>query len=175
MESNRKRSKVVMIPTNGRDIAMLSKRTKDGMLQSATGRQGVANNNTMWQPQHLYLTTDEDPKEGDWVYSDEREYGIFKWDEKCPLVVRKIISSTDPKLYTPLGPDDVNIFDIPFPHPSQSFIEKYCKLGGIDEVDVEYVYHKVWDKQTEELLEKYITLKVDSNNEITIHAIEEMW
>jgi len=126
-------------------------------------------------PQHLYFTTDEDTKEGDWVYSDEREYGIFKWDEKCPLVVRKIISSTDPKLYTPLGPDDVNIFDIPFPQPSQSFIEKYCKLGGIDEVDVEYVYHKVWDKQTEELLEKYITLKVDSNNEITIHAIEEMW
>jgi len=170
MESNRKRTKVVMLPTNGKDVAMLSKRTKDGMLQSANGREGVANCNTMWQPQHLYFTTDEEIKEGDWclkpLYKDGIKLGFgilqadssyfggygYDWEEH-----HKIIATTDPKLN--------------LPQPSQAFIEKYCKLGGIDEVDVEYFeeaymsggYHYTKKPQ----------LKVDSHNSITIHPIEE--
>jgi len=71
-----KEAKVHMLPTNGKDIAMLSKRVKDGMLQSANGPEGVANCNTMWQPQHLYILSDEDIKKGDWFVKPVYKGGI---------------------------------------------------------------------------------------------------
>jgi hypothetical protein len=188
MESNRKRTKVVMLPTNGKDVAMLSKRTKDGMLQSANGREGVANCNKLWQPQHLYFTTDEEIKEGDWclkpLYKDGIKLGFgilqadssyfggygYDWEEH-----HKIIATTDPKLTVnisrPLGVTQE------LPKPSQAFIEKYCKLGGIDEVDVECeddnygALFTLIDGSTETVIAQ--KLKVDSHNSITIHPIEE--
>ena len=177
MEANRKRVQVHMLPTNGKDIAMLSKRVKDGMLQSANGPEGVANCNTMWQPQHLYFTNDEEIKEGDWYLlgnTPRQSTGdLGKPDTKW----LKIIASTDPKLTTCKdGKDDKGFrtFELNIiPQPSQAFIKAYCEQGGIDEVDVEYEYHKVWDRQTEELLEKYLLLKVDSHNTITTHRIIE--
>ena len=173
MEANRTRTQVHMLPTNGKDIAMLSKRVKDGMLQSANGTEGVANCNTMWQPQHLYFTTDEEIKEGDWmmnlngdtIYQHFGNGGDFEqWN--------KIIATTDPELE--------------LPQPSQAFIKAYCEQGGFDEVDVEYVEMitcKLCNKSEEECSDNFTCegnmigediLKVDPiHNTITTHRIVE--
>jgi len=144
---------------------------------------------------HLYFTTDEEIKKDDNIYS--KYYGIGKitsnshanYKGDFPLLAeflnkpnyfvpynidgsytqnrkkiylndcRKIIASTDPKLT--------------LPQPSQAFIEKYCKVGGIDEVDVEYRVHfnnKAWLPE-----HRVLSLKTDSHNTITIHAIKDSW
>lgn len=103
------------------------------------------------KPQHLYITTDEEIKEGDWFLHPKYEKGIktglevrkadssyfggygYDW-EFC----RKIIATTDSNL----GITDHRISPVPnfvdFPQIPQSFIEDYCKAGGIDKVLVEY-------------------------------------
>lgn len=170
----KKEAQVHMLPTNGKDIAMLSKRVKDGMLQSANGPEGVANCNTMWQPQHLYFTTDEEIKEGDLCYDEGASPGwngiknISKclrtdkkgyWNKRC----NKIIASTDPKLLA----DGL-------PQPSQAFIEKFCKVGGIDEVDVEYERVSAFEQRGLPSRLKINILKVDPvHNTITTHRIVE--
>ena len=192
MEANRKRVQVHMLPTNGKDIAMLSKRVKDGMLQSANGTEGVANCNTMWQPQHLYFTTDEEIKEGDWmmnlngdkIYQHFGNGGDFEqWN--------KIIATTDPKLTVhweghEYGTAREISAEVYLPQPSQAFIKAYCEQGGFDEVDVEYVEMitcKLCNKSEEECSDNFTCegnmigediLKVDPiHNTITTHRIVE--
>ena len=192
MEANRKRVQVHMLPTNGKDIAMLSKRVKDGMLQSANGPEGVANCNTMWQPQHLYFTTDEEIKEGDWYLlgnTPRQSTGdLGKPDTKW----LKIIASTDPKLLTELGRykkmDARESFtfkkgrelpsDYKLPQPSQAFIEKFCKVGGIEYVNVEYTRDMDSMQLNIDSKGKISSwkLKVDFiHNTITIHPIKDSW
>lgn len=177
MEANRKKTQVHMLPTNGKDISMLSKRVKDGMLQSANGTEGVANCNTMWQPQHLYFTTSEEIKEGMW-YLDTLKTGlptVHKCGNSMRFVAPKIIATTDPKLIAE-----------GIAQPSQAFIKAYCEQGGIDEVDVEYVEMitcKLCNKSEEECSDNFTCegnmigediLKVDPiHNTITTHRIVE--
>lgn len=168
----------------------------------------------MATPQHLYITTDEEIKEGDWCYLD---YGIkfigkaFKGSDGrfvyhelgCDPVeeygtieggltpleeeVSKIIATTDPKLkkFKVVGPDGTGM-SISLPQPSQSFIEEYCKAGGIDEVLVEvecltstHTTIVDWSKEpieTEALSEpKCIEyrIKLNPDNTIIIHPVEE--
>ena len=86
------------------------------------------------KPQHVYFTVSQDVepiKEGDWYYESEhrrilkcntdvQERAVNTWVD-C----RKIIATDDKSL---------GLNGIP-----QSFIEEYCKVGGIDEVLLEYV------------------------------------
>ena len=189
MEANRKRAQVHMLPTedtNPVNVPFLLSPHGNTHRHLAGGefRRLVKSG---YIPQHLYFTTDEEIKEGDWYLlgnTPRQSTGdLGKPDTKW----LKIIASTDPKLLTELGRykkmDARESFtfkkgrelpsDYKLPQPSQAFIKAYCEQGGIDEVDVEYEYHKVWDRQTEELLEKYLLLKVDSHNTITTHRIIE--
>ena len=177
MEANRTRTKVHMLPTE--DESVIHNSETAGLFYDAIYKE-------KYMAQHLYFTTDEEIKVGDWclkpVYIEGVKvgYGIlqvdssyfggygYDWEDHC-----KIIASTDSKLETS---DEVfhNTYKQKLPQPSQAFIKAYCEQGGIDEVDVEYEYHKVWDKRTEELLEKYLLLKVDPvHNTITTHRIVE--
>lgn len=93
--------------------------------------------------QHLYTLSSEEIKEGDWFYDS-----IFKQIMKCSKVgslgiiysdeasinfasndqldrIYKIIVSTDESLGLPRFSND--------------FLKKYCELGGIDKVLIEYV------------------------------------
>ena len=173
MEANKERCQVHMLPTEDKVIeGSLISRTFDDKLAIANcltvddkdaKRDGHINN-------YLYFTTDEEIKEGDWFIW--LKYNIVERATKKDnnKECRKIISSTDPKLCiecTYKGDDKCKSL----PQPSQAFIKAYCEQGGFDEVDVEYECHKVWDKRTEELLEKYFTLKLDLRGLITIHHI----
>ena len=181
MDANRKRAKVHMLPTEDKSqiwgwrlgLAFMKNPSKP-----VKGAEGL--------PYHLYFTTDEEIKEGDW-YLDVLKTGfptVHKCGNSLPFTAPKIIATTDPKLGTLneeglKGMEELHVLQ-PYskapkswynylPQPSQTFIN--CEQGGIDEVDVEYEYHKVWDKRTEELLEKYFTLKLDLRGLITIHHI----
>lgn len=104
-------------------------------------------------PQHLYITTDEEIKEGDWylatiISHNGEEIKPLQWSvgsKPCaeqPLGV-KIIATTDDlvtgKVHigilagTTDGFTETYVSKIP-----QDFIEEYCKAGGIDKVLVEY-------------------------------------
>lgn len=97
------------------------------------------------QPQHLYFTSDEKIKEGDWYYNSsnhiisqaDKRYGEIK----NPLPHRKIVATTDGEL----GFRDEIGGWYPLPQISQSFIKQYCEAGGkINEVEIEY--EQYWER-----------------------------
>jgi len=152
-------------------------------------------------PQHLYITTDEEIKEGDWVIQQfegqdadvcQITYGEY---EIAPDIQRKIISTTDPniskigyqsgKLYGVPDIEGTKFEDTRLPVIPQSFIEEYCKAGGIDEVLVEYIDvmpqlngtrtdGKIIDEiSLEPSLNTLSVPKLNSDNTIIIHPVEE--
>ena len=172
----------IVLSTTNKNIYHVSSPKSNSELMGATN-------------QHLYFTSDEKPKVGDWcVYfgTDIMKHDNNEvWDkDKC----RKIIGTTDTKLKLGICEDckqdkDYRHFFIKctcsLPQPSQAFIEKYCKIGGIDEVLVEYeynedslaIYHEEINHRghSDINLEDDISLKVNSQNEITIHPIKTSW
>ena len=139
----------------------------------------------------MYITTDDEIKEGDYfVEMTTNGYKVFKYRNNGHIFLassKKIIATTDKSLI--LYDESKYIKSSPYvkylPQPSQAFIEKYCKVGGIDEVLVEYVYNQdVLDEYNKEIdyngnsfinLEDGVELKVDSHNTITIHPIKDSW
>ena len=92
--------------------------------------------------QHLYFTSDDEIKEGDWLYDTALKHIL-----QLPLVhvkcgcdgqFKKIIATTDPKLRvgggTGLRQDSISVS---IPQIPQSFIESYVK-NPVDEVLLEY-------------------------------------
>lgn len=117
-------------------------------------------------PQHLYILSDEvyfSHKKGDWVYESDNTIPVYQFTyDICEYPLRRIIASTNPSLN--------------LPRPSDSFIKKYCELGGIDEVMVEY--NELVDETQNDwfgnapIIQK---LKVAPDNTITIKKIKESW
>ncbi|AGO49552.1 hypothetical protein Phi4:1_gp139 [Cellulophaga phage phi4:1] len=158
-----------------------------GVTQYTTLNGSFRDQTECFEPQHLYLTVDEKPRSGDWFVLEGKEVfkaynstnsGIwFRRDGKSGYEAsikdcRKIVATTDTSLR--FGHDDT----VPYPKrktlpsPSQAFIKKYCDLGGIDEVLIEYtlkghpsIPSKHWD----------IIPKVDSHNTITIKPFKDSW
>mgnify|MGYP003675942559 FL=1 len=165
MEANRTRTQVHMLPTE----QSLMCKTNDKLYFYP--QENWFTRSTDTDPQHLYFTTDEEIKEGDWmmnlngdtIYQHFGNGGDFEqWN--------KIIATTDPELE--------------LPQPSQAFIKAYCNQGGFDEVDVEYVEMitcKLCNKSEEECSDNFTCegnmigediLKVDPiHNTITTHRI----
>jgi len=60
------------------------------------------------------------------------------------------------------------------PQPSKAFIKKYCDLGGIDEIMVDYGVYNRFANNGRGV--RHVTkLKINSHNEITIHPIKDSW
>lgn len=186
METNRIRVRVHMLPTEDKSEISYGNSGQGKPIYHLSFRP-VYNNRTY---QHLHITTDEEIKEGDWYYNGMNKMVVKatnRYSEmKNPIPHRKIIASTDPKLEVQCG-NNPNCKK-QLPQPSQSFIKKYCELGGIDEVDVEYeIKHNctvdgganpcLTDMKLCEIngCETIYRLKVDSYNTITIHAIKDSW
>jgi hypothetical protein len=147
-----------------------------------------------WQTKHLYITTDEEIKVGDWYYSVTLNY-IFKATNKMLPIFggEKIIASTDPELNSnQIEPYDTSKpYGIEFPQIPQSFIEEYCKAGGIDEVLVEVediclTCGKEFNHNTQAHTQAHTncevqnycfksisSLKLNPDNTIIIHPVEE--
>lgn len=127
------------------------------------------------RPQHLYILSDGEIKEGDWYIDDintirqsitsDKDYWAVRQDYK------KIIATTNTSLYVPITQDKP--FD-ELPQPSDSFIKKYIeeynKGNIITKGLVEYEMGKSYSGNSG--LEVKQWLKVDSNNCITIKKVE---
>ena len=128
-----------------------------------------------WTPQHLYITTDEEIKEGDWVIQqfkgeDADVCQITNGEyEIAPDIQRKIIATTDPKLFVKI--EGQKNLEGSLPQIHQSFIEEYCKAGGIDEVLIEYEEFSLngGGRPNATVLEP----KLNPDNTIIIHPVEE--
>lgn len=131
---------------------------------------------------HLYITSDDEIKGGDWfittynkgkLYKADRitslpgdKYGNEVWFGNSPTSTqqyfcRKVIATTDKSLT--------------IPSPSKTFIEKYCELSGIDEIDVEYYLPLGENPNIPSFMQEKLSLKISSNNTITIHPIKDSW
>lgn len=117
---------------------------------------------------HLYFLSDEEIKEGDWYINlsnnfigQEVSVNILASIKLNPQRFKKIIATTDESLG--------------LPRPSNEFLKKYCELGGIDEVLVEYEEdtYSIGIKDYKE--EGYWKLKVAPDNTITTKFIKDSW
>lgn len=103
-----KRAKVVMLTTN--EKAIIHKQDIKGkeLYLMIPERKSIVYSPVPTQGQHLYILSDEEIKEGDWVIPNDPEYGNRPWKYKpapCPLPYwgsvgncKKIIATTDKSL-----------------------------------------------------------------------------
>ena len=144
--------------------------------------------------QHLYITDDSEIKEGDYAYCTrvEQIYRVGKFDSKAGHDGHsiKLLKSEveEGKTYTytgkhysqyskkVIGTTDPELKDVP--QIPQSFIEEYCRKGGIDEVDVEYEkYHDgnfINDGKTHAFT-ALLRPEVSNDNIINIQPIKDSW
>ncbi len=154
----KKKAQVIMLPTDKVDDVVM--KWRDGKIRN----------------HHLYIVTDDEIKEGDWCY--DALTGLFQYGVTLVELLKnskKIIATTDPELTVlkDVGDEfEVRWEEVRIAQPSKDFIEKYCKVGGIDEVEVEY---QVFPYKTGDIVSKTYRLKVNSHNEITIHPIKDRW
>jgi len=100
--------------------------------------------NTQFIQQHLYILSDDEIKEGDWVYERVMncimQIGKDVSLKRCQksLLVNKIIATTDQSLKLNCYQLLDFITQCSLPKPSNEFIQEFCKKDGIDEVIVEY-------------------------------------
>ena len=164
METRKVRSKVIMLPTKNKSLLHTHS-------ELSTGCEGMGSFQTLkltdsktkfedpdWDgniPQHLYFTTNDEIKEGDYFINTKQNI-IYKHDvinyNVSKDYLKKVVATTDKSLG--------------LPQPSQAFVEKYVELGGIEEVDIEL--------KSSDLDYFFGDLKVDSYNTITIHSIKDI-
>ncbi len=183
-----------MLPTEDKSIIYADQNNAPQLYERYQGiKQGqlMSNQPPRFNNQHLYFTTDEEIKEGDWfIRKIEVSLGIEQYIKGDHLYSgdKKIVATTDESLYKQdYFPDGVKAGMEQLPQPSQAFIEKYCELGGIDEVLVEYNEIATWcddGKACKCNMPKFCPerrngikniLKIDAHNTITIHPVKNSW
>ena len=161
-----KKCKVVMLPTNEKALLQYIPESKSLAVRPYDRENPHNIIDNLGIPQHLYILSDEDIQVGDWVYlkhdtvSSNKVQKVLKIridNGRQSIIAKntvdfvenysKVIASTNPSLY--------------LPSPSNAFIAKYCKKGGIDQIMVQY--------DTSEFL------KVSSDNTITIKPIKDTY
>ena len=181
---NRTRTQVHMLPTEDKSD-IIENNSLDFIYHSSHkdySHWGVEESKHL-SYQHLYFTSDEEIKEGDWfintnfqkIYqaNSENSKNIIEFGPHPEI--RKIIATTDPKLTVHFEGHEYGTAreinaEVYLPQPSQDFIKAYCKQGGIDEVDVEYEEEGRFAYTGDT---RYIP-KVDTvHNTITTHRIVE--
>ena len=192
METIKKECKIVMLPTNEKShiyhIVNVDKLRYVTGIHKEDLEQFPNQSNT--QNQHLYILSDDEIKEGDYLISITGN--ILKCNNPHRKEIQlhsigKIIATTDSFLN--------------LPQPSQAFIKKYCESNGeIDKVMVAYYqqyYHSIndedngtnsWTKISKEEFEiksskrDYFDefdfkewLKTNSKNEVSISPVKSSW
>lgn len=168
----KKEAKVHMLPTEDKTAIRYNSSLK--IISKDISDYGVDNNDYI-SCQHLYVTTDEEIKVNQRCLNDST--GVVFTAEESELIIynsrshiHKIIATTAPKLAKLIaggGEGNAGVWKM-LPQIQQSFIEEYCKQGGIDKVLVEYMNGYINNRPVSNGV-----LKTDSNNCIIIHPVEE--
>jgi len=133
-------------------------------------------------PQHIYITSDEEIKEGDWYCSPTGIVSQHNGTEKLPDGWKKIIATTDKSLKINLlegikhAPENWR----ELPQIPQSFIEyfvdQYNKGNIITEVMVEYELGNISESYFDGEKEKLpLHLKINPDNTINIKPSKDSW
>jgi len=170
----KKECNVVMLPTENQSKIVLK---RGNVLEYAEHPPLYGIKNLGWKYQHLYITSpDEEIKEGDWMYH-KLDGKIFKYEPSKyhqledilqnpkEYGYKKIIATTDESIKQ--TSKNSILITHPFPRPSNEFLKKYCELGGIDKVMVEYENEIALDGHT--IIGS--GLKVAPDNTITITKV----
>lgn len=189
METNRKKCKVICLRKDSFAVPAIfigaKGFTSEGTMffgKNKRNRTNLSMSMYGYKAHQLYILSDDEIKKGDYYIA----YGAQQMEvyqclkssmstataksigiEYKPM---KIIATTDSSLTLA---DEYHVYDL-LPQPSQAFIEKYCKLGGIDEVMVEYDIDVINELSSGNTPSNTFP-KVNSHNEITIHPIKDSW
>ena len=146
--------------------------------------------------QHLYITSDDEIKESDWIYCSLNKGKVYQckniafnnkiWNNSEDNVF-KIIATTDKSLL--ISYRETTKFTSmdrkkSLSQPSHKFIQAFVRAGGIDKVLVEYEFDEITTRLnfknkglgywTPGFSKNNIyKLKTDSHNTITIKSVEE--
>lgn len=187
----KKRVKVIMLPTE--DSTSIIKLATSSTLYYYSSPTSAATKH-LYANQHLHFISDEGIKVGDWCVHLSRGYvfKVYNFGESNGSVTlipsennlpedlefllvdcKKVVATTDKSLVylTNNGRVGYKLPQIP-----QEFVENYCKVGGIDEVDIEYDLD--YDEHSELIgnpIEAWDVIKVDSNNCVLTHPIKNSW
>ena len=159
-------------------------KNENGVVNILNNLDDIIKSNAYFKaiPQHLYIISDEEIKEGDWYYESEFQL-ILKKEGKGILKAKKIIATTDTSLICEQE-RFLKGYKSELPKPSQQFIEKYIeeynKGNVITEVlvEVEETYiDPIGNKSDCKLDDTEINyhLKLDSQNIITIRKQKDSW
>lgn len=130
----RNKCNLVMLPTENKSNIWL----RQGKLEVNSSASSRIN------PQHLYITSDDEIKEGDWVLTPEGKILQFGQVGTYLSKDKKIIATTDSSLTVPTDIEERKdvLYDNSLPQIPESFIKKfveeYNKGNVIKEVMVEY-------------------------------------
>ena len=150
--STSKKAKVVMLPTKEKSDIFI------GKTHSVLHYKNNIPDEEFKSYQHLYIISDNEIKEGDWVYENNLNtetniYQVYKRNNKLGIFrfrnvfvelsksnCKKIIATTDSSLWRPSHKYASDV--ILLPQPSQQFIEKfieeYNRGNVITDVLIEY-------------------------------------
>ena len=208
---------VVMLPSNEKaninkkdivlykELSILHDDDIDKPVGSLLISKRTVPNSKNWEKQNLYITSNEQIRDGDWFYADNIHGKIEKaeYDNHGILIngfiakaCKKVIATTDSSLKTKVQHDSDGFLNIPLPQPSQSFIQKYVdeynKGNIITDVLVEYDDKMGYcNKCNAYQYSSYIgcnyngicdgkvipdtKLKVSKDNTITIRRVKDSW
>lgn len=198
MDTTRKKAKIIMLPTKNKAKAgdFILIKHEDGSLYCGIKKQEPFN--MVSEEQHLYVVTNDPIQDNDWFMSAFYSYPIKytnHWRNKQKelgldadlndLKYHKIVATNDKSLIVEKWYESIDLGKQPeyfnLPNIPQSFIQKYCELGGIEDIEVEisircknFGYEncdnldcKGWEDKKE--------LIVNSDNTINIFPIKESW
>lgn len=181
-EGNFKKCKVVMLPT--KETSSIIKWTSKNVLEYSKNPFFISKEQV---PQHLYIISDDEIKEGDW-YLDKTNNTIHQATkvvqnnkEQLEYPAYKIIATTDSSLTILVGYNNV---ETSLPQPSQSFIEKYIESYNagkvIEDVMVEYDECQTFKDDACNVrfscCNNPIKLKINpKDNTITIKKVKDSW
>ncbi len=146
-----KKIKVLMLPTHNKANLMLGKNTGKLLI-------GVPNlHDNLFLGQHLYFTSDDEIKEGDWFISitgsvskcckNSLYFANHTLNEDQSICRNKIVATTDSLIN-----GVIDAFGYNLPQPPQSFLTLFVKEHNegnvIKEVIVEYYYDKIFGDGT---------------------------
>lgn len=138
-------------------------------------------------PHDLYIVSDEEIKEGDWVLNiSSNEFYQCNDISKSNQYKhnKKIIATTDTSLtiLEDIGDNSGFGVEVELPQPSQEFIEKYIKEYNKGNIILNILVQMTYDIQKEDdgfdIGQRRVNYRVKINskdNTITIHPIKDSW
>jgi hypothetical protein len=162
------KASVVMLPT---DKSFIGYRKDWGKETLFLKDRHIITNDKTWQAIHLYITSNEPIKEGDWclynnleilqvqqiakesIHFDNGEFEVYT----NKFTTRKIIASTNESL--------------DLPKPSQAFVEAYVKPNGVEFDEILVEGEDVAGKLFHSGHSRFELLIDQNHNTITIHPI----